>query len=385
MPIPLNKTIAEIPASGIRRFFEIVAEKPDVISLSVGEPDFDPPWPVCEAAIHALEKSLTHYSGNRGTPELRQAISQYFKQRFGVHYNSATEILVTNGASEACDLAIRATINPGDEVLILTPTYVMYTPLIQLAGGIPVPISTLPNFQIPFAKLPKFLTKKTKALILNYPSNPTGKTLKLAELTKIATFAYQNNLLLISDEIYAELTYAGQHKMLASLPKISKQTLTISGLSKFLAMTGFRLGFLAGPEKLISAALKIHQYSAICANSISQAAALEALRNYQNPTKKMLTEYKNRRDFVWRELNKIGLKVLKPAGAFYFFIEVKKSTNLNGDEFSLQLLQQKKIAVVPGSAFSPDCQNFVRLSYATNLTELTLALQRIHAFILSLK
>lgn len=379
--LPLNKTLTKIPPSGIRRFFEIVAEQPDIISLSVGEPDFAPPWSACESAIYALEKSATHYSGNRGTPALRQEIARYFQQRFAIKYSPTKEILVTNGASEAFDLAVRATLNPGDEVLIFTPSYVMYAPLIQLAGGIPIPIATLPNFQLPFGKLKKQLTSKTKALILNYPANPTGQTFQKKELTKIAAFARENNLLLISDEVYAELTYTGTHQTLANLPKMFERTLTISGVSKSLAMTGFRLGFLLGPTELISAALKIHQYSAICASSISQIAACDALKNFAKPTQQMRVEYQIRRDFIWQALSKMGFKIKKPAGAFYYFLNVKKRTGLTGDAFAVQLLRKQKVAVVPGSAFGKEYQDFIRLSYATSLTELETACERIAAFV----
>ncbi len=379
----LNKTLATIAPSGIRKFFEIVAEMPDVISLSVGEPDFAAPWHIAEAAIHALENGETHYTGNRGTPELRAAIADYLQERFHVQYAPDTEILITNGASEAFDIAVRACLNPGDEVLIPEPSYVMYAPLITLAGGIPVaiPVTAKMDWKVTAKEVAKRITPRTKSLILNYPSNPTGTTLTKVELTTLAKLIAKHNLLVISDEIYAELTYAGRHTAFASLTQMKERTITISGFSKAWALTGLRLGYLAAPAMITAAATKIHQYSALCANSVSQVAALEALRNGKDTVKQMRSEYQSRRDFCIRELRRLGLTTTKPDGAFYLFPNVKRKTGLSGDDFALQLLKRAKVAVVPGSAFGTNCNDHVRISYATNLKELTEAFGRIEQFI----
>ncbi|MFH1375255.1 MAG: aminotransferase class I/II-fold pyridoxal phosphate-dependent enzyme [Patescibacteria group bacterium] len=377
MKIPINKILATIPPSGIRKFFEIVAEQPDVISLSIGEPDFDTPWAIRESAIHALESGDTHYTGNRGTPELRAAIAEYFSRRFRVSYDPDKEILLTNGASEAFDLAVRVLLNPGDEVILFTPSYVMYAPLIQLAGGVPV-------FVRHPAKLAKKISAKTQAIVLSYPSNPTGETFSRKILHEIAKVVAQNNLFVISDEIYAELTYEGTHTAFASLPRMQPVSATISGFSKAWAMTGFRLGYLAGPATLIAAANKIHQYAALCASSIAQAAAVEALRGGDAVVEKMREEYRTRRDFVLRELKKFGLQAAKPRGAFYVFPNVRQKTGLSGEKFALNLLKKEKVAVVPGNAFGAEFSDFVRISYATSLAELTEAFERIERFLKSL-
>jgi len=380
--LPLNHTLASIPPSGIRRFFEIVAEQSDVISLSIGEPDFDTPWNVRESAIAALENGETHYSGNRGTSELRMEIANYFARRFGVRFDWKEEILVGNGASEIFDLVVRAVLNPGDEVILFAPSYVMYAPLIQLAGGTPVFVRKISEIQ-------RKISQKTKALVLSYPSNPTGETFSKVDLKKIAKIVAKNNLFVISDEIYAELSYEVPHTAFASLPKMKERTATISGFSKAWAMTGFRLGYLLAPAELTAAANKIHQYSALCANSLSQAAAVEALRSCDSEVAKMREEYRLRRDFCVRELNRMGLKVGKPAGAFYLFPNVRKKTGMSGEEFALKLLKKEKVAVVPGNAFGEEhafregggFSDFVRISYATNLKELEEALERMERFV----
>lgn len=379
----LNQTLKRIPPSGIRKFFEIVAEMPDVISLSVGEPDFATPWHICEAAIYALESGHTHYTGNRGTPELRQVIADYFADRFGVDYHPITEILVTNGASEAFDLAVRACLNPGDEVLVPSPGYVMYAPLIQLAGGVPVAVPSAPKsgFKISAKQLAAQITPRTKALVLNYPNNPTGAAFSKSELKELAKLAAKYNLIVFSDEIYAELTYDGQHTAFASLPGMKGRTVTISGFSKAWAMTGARLGYLLASAEITALATKIHQYSALCANSISQSAALEALRHGDKELARMRDEYQLRRDFCVREFNRLKLQTALPAGAFYLFPNVRKQTGLTGDEFALRLLKEKNVAVVPGSAFGEGFTDYVRVSYATGLTELTEALDRIGEFV----
>lgn len=378
MNIALNKTLETIPPSGIRKFFEIVAERKDVISLSVGEPDFDAPWCVREAAIAALEEGDTHYTGNKGTTELREEITQYFARQFDVQYAAEEEVLVGNGASELFDVTIRAVLNPNDEVILFAPSYVMYAPLIKLAGGVPVFIKTI-------AQLKKAVSPNTKAIILSYPSNPTGETFSRQELKKIAQIVEQHDLLVISDEIYAELSYEQKHVAFASLPKMKARTATISGFSKAFALTGLRLGYLLAPEKLVAAANKIHQYSALCANSISQSAALEALRNCDEEVKNMREEYKFRRDFLVRELNNMGLKIKKPAGAFYLFPNVKKKTGLSGEAFALKLLKKYDVAVVPGNAFGDEFADHVRISYATSLKELEVAIERIGKFVKSSK
>ncbi len=378
MKLPINKTLKSIPPSGIRKFFEIVAEQPDVISLSVGEPDFDAPWCVREAAIAALEDGNTHYTGNRGAPELREEITKYFSKSFGAKYNPKKEVLIGNGASEIFDVVIRTVLNPGDEVILFAPSYVMYAPLIQLVGGVPVYVRNI-------SEIERKVSEKTKAIVLSYPSNPTGETFTKADLSKIAKLVEKHNLLAISDEIYAELTYETPHTAFASLPGMKERTATISGFSKAWAMTGFRLGYLLAPVELVDAANKIHQYSALCANSLSQAAAIEALQNCDSEVEKMREEYKLRRDFLVKELNRMGLKCQKPAGAFYVFPNVKRKTGLSGEDFALRLLDKEEVAVVPGNAFGEEFSDFIRISYATSLKELEIALERMEKFIKSLK
>lgn len=381
----INTTLATLPPSGIRKFFDIVAEMPDVVSLSVGEPDFDTPWTIREAALYAIETGDTHYTGNRGRPALLRGIADYYTQ-FGVVYDPLTEIIVGNGGSETFDIAIRAITNPGDEIIIHSPGYVMYSPLVQLAGGVPVaaPTSAATNWQLTPEVLQRVITPRTKALILNYPSNPTGATYTKAELIKLAKVIAKHDLLVISDEIYAELTYEGSHTAFAALPGMCERTLTVSGFSKAFAMTGFRLGYLAGPADIISAVLKIHQYSALCASSIAQAAGIEALKNGGNEVVKMRDEYRLRRDFVVRELNAMGLSTPLPRGAFYAFPSVAR-TGLTGEQFALQLLKKEKVAVVPGTAFAPEFTQHVRLSYATGIEGLTTALERMAHFVSRLK
>lgn len=378
MKIPVNKILDSLPSSGIRKFFEIVAENPDVISLSVGEPDFDSPWNVREAAITALESGSTHYSANRGSNELRSAIAKYFVKNFGVDYSPKKEILVGNGASEIFDLTVRSILNPGDEAILFAPSYVMYSPLISLVGGSPIFVQKISEIQ-------KKISPKTVALIFGYPSNPTGSTFSKFELQQIAKIVTKNNLLVISDEIYAELSFDKKHISFASLPKMKSRTATISGFSKAFAMTGFRIGYLLAPEDLIASANKIHQYSALCANSISQIAAVEALENCDSEIEKMRSEYKIRRDFCVRELQKMGFKIQKPAGAFYLFPNIRQKTGLSGDDFALKLLKKERVAVVPGSAFGVEFIDHVRISFATSLAELEIAFERMAKFIKNLK
>ncbi|MFA5351659.1 MAG: aminotransferase class I/II-fold pyridoxal phosphate-dependent enzyme [Candidatus Gracilibacteria bacterium] len=385
LKIQINSTLATIPPSGIRKFFEIVAEQPDVISLSVGEPDFATPWHICESAIATLEMGNTHYTGNRGTPELRAAIAKYLAAKFALRYSAKEEILVTNGGSEAFDIAARAILNPGDEVLVLQPGYVMYSPLITLAGGIPVGVNFGKDWKLSIANLAAKITPKTRAVVINYPNNPTGNTFTQAELKALAAFVKKHNLVVFSDEIYAELVYTGKHTAFASLPGMKSHTLTISGFSKAFAMTGFRLGYLAAPAEVIAAATKIHQYAALCANTVSQAAALEALQNGEKEMEKMREEYQLRRDFVVRELKQMGFAINLPAGAFYAFPEVKTKTGLSGEEFALKLLKEEKVAVVPGNAFGEEFSSYIRISYATGFSELEEAFRRIAKFIKSLK
>ncbi|MCF7836371.1 aminotransferase class I/II-fold pyridoxal phosphate-dependent enzyme [Candidatus Gracilibacteria bacterium] len=374
MKIPLNRILETIPPSGIRKFFEIVAERKDVISLSVGEPDFDAPWRVREAAIAALESGETHYTPNKGYFELRTEIVKYFSRKFGVNYSAEDEVLVGNGASEIFDIVVRSILNPGDEVILFMPSYVMYAPLVQLAAGVPIFVKQISEIQ-------KKISPRTKAIILGYPSNPTGTTFQKSELQKIAKIAERNNLLVISDEIYAELTYEGRHTTFASLPKMKARTATVSGFSKTFAFTGLRLGYLLAPADLTAAANKIHQYSALCANSISQIAAIEALRNCDSEVEKMRLEYKMRRDFCVRELKKMGFQIQKPAGAFYLFLNVCKKTGLTGEEFALELLEKEEVAVVPGSAFGAEFSDFVRISFATSLQNLEIAFEKIEHFL----
>ncbi len=375
-----------VPRSGIRDFFEIVNSMPNVISLGIGEPDFDTPWHVREASVFALEKGATGYTSNMGLPGLRREIARYVERTFGLLYDSEKEVLITVGVSEGLDLAVRALINPGDEVLYHEPCYVSYGPLVVFAHGRPVPVGTRleDGFRITRELLEKQITSKSRILLLNYPNNPTGATLDMEDIRWISEFAKSNDLMVITDEIYAELTYGKKHVSIASMPDMKERTIFLHGFSKAWAMTGFRIGYACAPPELIEAMMKIHQYSMLCAPILSQEAAVEALKNPERDIGEMRSEYEKHRNFILRSLRDMGLKCNEPHGAFYIFPYVG-DTGLSSKEFAIRLLEEEKVAVVPGSAFGSSGEGFVRCSYATSLVELKEAMSRMAKFIKRLR
>jgi aminotransferase len=345
--------VRNIPRSGIRDFFEIVQSMKDVISLGIGEPDFVTPWHIREAAVYSLEKGKTGYTSNLGSPRLRRSIAAYVEKHFSVSYNPHDEIIVTVGVSEAIDLALRALLNPGDEVLYHEPCYVSYGPSIRLAGGVPVPVATRgeDEFSLRAADLEQAVTKKTRVLMLNFPTNPTGAVMPVEELKKIAAFAATHDLVILTDEIYSELTYDGvPHHSIAALPGMKERTVFLHGFSKAFAMTGWRIGYACGPADIIEAMMKIHQYSMLCAPIMAQEAAVEALERGTRSMERMREEYRLRRNFIVSSLNEAGIPCHLPKGAFYVFPDIR-GTGLTSREFSLKLLETKNVAVVPGTAF----------------------------------
>ena len=380
------KHIAELPKSGIRKFFDIVAQRNDVISLGVGEPDFDTPWHIARAAVTCLEDGGTHYTSNLGTPELRQAICRYLKRRFGSDYNWANETLVTVGVSEAIDLAIRAITSPGDEIIYHEPCFVSYAPTIKMAHGVPVCAQTCARdgFRLTVDALEKIVTPKTKALLLNFPCNPTGAALTLRDMKEIAKFVLKHDILLLSDEVYSELVYDRKPASFSSFPELKDNLVLLNGFSKSWAMTGFRLGYACGPAPLIGTMMKIHQYCIMSAPTLSQAAGAEAMDRGDGDVDRMRSEYRRRRDFLVAALNKAGLKTLLPKGAFYVFADIR-NTGLTGEEFCLRLLDEHGVACVPGSAFGACGEGFVRMSYATSLEKIRIAAERLSEFVRSLK
>lgn len=375
-----------IKPSGIRRFFDIASELEGVISLGVGEPDFPTPWAVRKTAIKTLEKGKTVYTANSGLIELRQAISAYLNRRFKLEYNPKNEMIVTVGGSEAIDLGIRALIQPGDEVLIVEPCFVCYGPLVELAGGIPVSIETKEedNFKLTAKALKEKITEKTKVLILPYPNNPTGAVMKREDLEPIAEVLRETNIIVISDEIYCELTYGFEHTSIATLDGMRERTLLINGFSKSYAMTGWRLGYVAGPAPIISQMLKLHQYAIMCSPTVSQYAAITALNECDDEVKKMAAEYDLRRKLCVDGFNRMGLSCFNPEGAFYVFPSIK-STGLSSEEFCTRLVNEYKVAVVPGNAFGKSGEGYVRVSYAYSIKHIIEALKRIEMFLDSLK
>jgi aminotransferase len=379
----LANHVRNIPKSGIRDFFEIVQSMKEVISLGIGEPDYVTPWRIREAAIFAMEKGKTGYTSNLGTPRLREAIANYFSRRFALDYNPISEILVSVGVSEALDLALRAIINPGDEIIYHEPSYVSYSPSIELAYGKAVPISTHAKneFKLLAEDLEPRITPRTKALLLSYPTNPTGAIMNLDELKPIAELCIKHDLLVLADEIYCELVYDQEkHVSIASIPGMRERTLLLNGCSKSYSMTGFRVGYAAGPAALIDAMMKIHQYSIMCASNLSQEAAIEALEHCDREVEQMRDDYERRRNFVVKRLNQIGLSCHSPKGSFYVFPSIA-STGLSSKEFSLNLLHQHRVAVVPGSAFGDSGEGFVRCCFATSLDQLREAMSRIEKFV----
>jgi aminotransferase len=375
--------VRNIPRSGIRDFFEIVQSMKEVISLGIGEPDFVTPWHIREAAIYSLEKGKTGYTSNLGSPRLRRAIAKYVEQHFDVEYNPHDEIIVTVGVSEAIDLALRALLNPGDEVIYHEPCYVSYSPSIQLASGVPVAVATRAEdeFSLKASDLEKVVTSRTRVLMLNFPTNPTGAVMPLEELKKIAAFAIKHDLVVLTDEIYSELTYDDlPHHSIAALPGMKKRTLFLHGFSKAFAMTGWRIGYACGPADIIEAMMKIHQYSMLCASIMSQEAACEALERGQRAMERMKEEYRRRRNYIVSSLNEAGIPCHLPKGAFYVFPDIR-GTGLTSKDFSLKLLEAKKVAVVPGTAFGPSGEGYVRCSYATGMEQIKHACQLISEFV----
>ena len=374
--------VAELPKSGIRKFFDIVAESKDVVSLGVGEPDFDTPWHISRAAVTCLENGGTHYTSNLGTPALRQAIERYLKRRFKAAFDWKREILVTVGVSEAIDLAIRALCSPGDEVLYHEPCFVSYAPTIRLAHAVPVCVETRveDEFRLTVDALERKVTPKTKAILLNFPCNPTGAVLDKEDMRSILEFAARHDLVILADEVYSELNYEVEDEeelwSFASFPEYRERVILLNGFSKSWAMTGYRLGYACGPEDIIDAMMKIHQYGIMSAPTLSQAAGVEAMDHGDKDVARMRREYRRRRDYLVPALNALGLKTLNPKGAFYLFTDIR-STGLSDEDFALKLLKEFGVAVVPGSAFGASGAGFVRLSYATSLDKIHQAVERI--------
>lgn len=377
----VTKKVKNLQPSGIREFFDLVLGMKEVISLGVGEPDFVTPWQIREAGIYSLEEGFTSYTSNKGLYKLRLGIARYLKNRWGLEYSPEEEILITVGASEGMDLALRTVVNPKDKVLIPIPGYVSYGPLTELAAGEPVYIDTTPyDFKLTPELLEKYAAKKPKALILNYPANPTGVSYTARELGEINRILLRHKILCITDEIYGELTYDFQHTPFATLKGAKDNTVYLDGFSKSYAMTGWRVGFAAGPEDIISAMNKIHQYTIMCVSITSQMAACEALQAGRRSVEEMKREYRRRREFVIAELNRMGLECHMPQGAFYAFPSIK-SSGMSSIEFCQKLLKDQKVAVVPGTAFTPMAEGYVRISYASSINSLKEALNRIGAFL----
>lgn len=378
---PLSKAITEIQPSGIRRFFDAASTMSNVISLGVGEPDFDTPWHVREEGIYSLEKGRTFYTGNSGLLELREEIGRYLDRRFGLSY-STDEILVTVGGSEAIDIGFRTMLDPGDEVIIPEPCYVSYLPCVKLAGGVPVrlPLEEKDQFKLTKEKLLSAITDKTKILVLPFPNNPTGAILNREELQIIADIVKEHDLFVMSDEIYSELNYEGGHVSIASIPGMRERTIVINGFSKSYAMTGWRLGYAAGPKEIMKQMLKIHQFVIMCAPTTSQYAAIEALRNGDEDVRRMRESYDERRRFLVNALNEMGLPCFEPKGAFYVFPNIS-AYGMTSEEFARRLLEQQRVAVVPGTAFGECGEGFLRISYAYSIDNLKKALDKIEKFI----
>ena len=377
----LNSTVRDIPRSGIRDFFDIVTTMKDVISLGIGEPDFDTPWHVRESTVFALERGVTHYTSNFGYLELRRALAAYVKKMFGGEYNPDNEILITVGVSEALDLALRALVNPGDEVLYHEPCYVSYRATILFANGKPLAVETKAEngFRLTRAMLEEKVTPKTKVLMLNFPNNPTGAIMSRGDLEDIAAFARERDLLVITDEIYGELTYDTPHTSIVSLPGMRERTILLHGFSKAWAMTGYRLGYACGPAELIEGMMKIHQYTMLCASSMGQKAALEALARPESDVGEMLAEYRRRRNYLVSAFADMGMECHRPLGAFYAFPSVAKF-GLPSKEFALKLLHEEKVACVPGTAFGDCGEGFIRCAYATSLDNIKEAMVRLKRF-----
>ena len=379
---PLSDIIVDIPPSGIRKFFDVVSEMKGAISLGVGEPDFDTPWHVREEGIYSLEKGRTFYTSNAGLKELKQEIGKYLKRRMHIDYDYNTEILVTVGGSEAIDIALRAMLNPGEEVLIPQPSYVSYVPCAVLAGGKPVIIELeeKDQFKLTKEKLLEKITPNTKVLILPFPNNPTGAIMEREDLEEIAKVIEEKDIFVISDELYAELTYKGEHVSIAAIPGMRERTVLINGFSKAYAMTGWRIGYAAAPEIILTQMLKIHQFAIMCAPTTSQYAAVEALKNGDEDSARMKKAYNERRKYLMRAFAELGMDCFEPYGAFYIFPCIKRF-GMSSDEFANRLLQEEKIAIVPGTAFGDSGEGYLRVSYAYSLEDLQKAISRIRRFV----
>jgi aminotransferase len=383
---PLSKTIKTIQPSGIRKFFDIVSEMEDAISLGVGEPDFDTPWHIRDEGIYSLEKGRTFYTSNAGLKELKVEISKFLDRKYGLQYDYNKEMMVTVGGSEAIDIAMRAMLDPGDEVLIPQPSYVSYLPCCVLANGTPVIIELKAEneFRLTAQELEAAITPKTKLLVLPFPNNPTGAIMERGDLEAVAEVIRKHDIFVLSDEIYSELTYGADHVSIASLPGMWERTVVINGFSKSHAMTGWRLGYACGPQEIIQQMLKIHQFAIMCAPTTSQYAAVEALKNGDADVAMMREEYNGRRRYLMARFREMGLSCFEPFGAFYVFPCIKEF-GMTSDEFATALLQSKKVAVVPGTAFGASGEGFVRISYAYSLEDLKLALGRVEEFITELR
>lgn len=379
---PLSEVVKEMKPSGIRKFFDVVNEMKDAISLGVGEPDFATPWHIREEGINALERGRTVYTSNAGLVELKEEICKYLARRYNVHYNYKTEVLVTVGGSEAIDVALRAMVNPGDEVIIPQPSYVSYLPCVKLTYGVPVicELREEDNFKLTKELLLSCITDKTKVLILPFPNNPTGAILEREYLEDIAKICIEKDIYVISDEIYAELSYNGRHVSIAELEGMKERTILINGFSKSYAMTGWRLGYACGPEVILSQMIKIHQFAIMCAPTVSQYAAVEALRNGDQDVENMCTSYNQRRRYLLNAFEEMGIDCFPAAGAFYVFPSIKKF-GMTSEEFATRLLNEEKLAVVPGTAFGDCGEGFLRISYAYSIESLKEALSRFKHFI----
>ena len=382
----LSKKVLGIAPSGIRKFFDLVNTMDDVISLGVGEPDFTTPWTIRESGIFSIEKGHTSYTSNLGTMQLRRAISDYVAKNYGITYNPVNQCLVTVGVSEALDIAMRAVLNPGDEVIYTEPCFVSYPAEVRMAHGVPVPVETYAkdNFALDPEVLKTKLTPKSKVLLLNFPCNPTGAVMNRQQLEKIAEIAIEHDLLVFTDEIYSELNYGEKHVSIASLPGMAERTIFLHGFSKAFAMTGWRVGYACGPVDVIDAMMKIHQYSIMCASTTAQEAATEALRNGAKYMEEMREKYRERRDIMVKGFNELGLTCIVPQGAFYAFPSIE-STGMTSTEFAEELLKAQRVAVVPGNAFGACGEGFIRCCYAASSEEIIEALKRIGAFLQSIK
>ena len=381
----LSRTVVETPKSGIRKFFDLMSTMDDIVGLTVGEPDFQTPWHIREAGIESLEKGKTYYTANAGLMELRSEINNYMTRRFNVSYEPSSEVIVTVGGSEAIDIAFRSIIEPGDEVIVPTPSFVCYAPLAKMAGGVPVILETKveDKFKINPEALKAAITPKTKLLVLPYPNNPTGAIMTREELADIADVIRNTNIVVLSDEIYAEMTYTGNHCSFASLPDMWERTIIASGFSKAYAMTGWRMGYICAPKPLCEQMLKIHQYGIMSSPTTAQFAAIEALKNGEDDIQMMVDEYNRRRRYIYNGLRSIGIESFEPEGAFYIFPRIG-DFGLTGEEFCNKLLYDYKCAIVPGNAFGASGEGFARISYADSIKHITQALERIEAFVKTL-